>query len=157
MSVDGADTQLRLKDPIDPIEIIEHSYDLENWVSIARNYDGQWESTYPHTYTLSDLTGSPDQSMAVPTGNAGFYRKRSATNLEAVTNNALAARFLMQATFGPTLSAINSFPGVNSSTFGEPGDNSFETWISKLRLAPLPPRLLASAWRPRIYRSPRFS
>ncbi len=131
VSVDGTDTQLRLKDPIDPIEIIEHSYDLENWVSIARNYDGEWESTYPHTYALSNLIGSTDQSMAVPTSESGFYRKRSATNLETVTNNALAARFLMQATFGPTLSAINSFPGVNSSTFGESGDSSFESWIDQ--------------------------
>ncbi|MEC7610102.1 MAG: DUF1800 family protein, partial [Verrucomicrobiota bacterium] len=129
--IDGGDTQLRLKDPIDPIEIIEHSYDLENWVSIARNYDGEWESTYPFSYSLSDLTGSTDQLMAVPTGESGFYRKRSATNLETVTNNALAARFLMQATFGPTLSEINSFPGVNSSTFGQQGDNSFEAWIDQ--------------------------
>ena len=129
--VDGAGAQLRLKDPTNPIEIIEHSYDLENWVSVARNYDGNWENTYPHTYVLSDVAGSTDQSMAVPTSDSGFYRKRSASNLETVTNNALAARFLMQATFGPTLTAINSFPGVNSNTFGLQGDNSFENWIDQ--------------------------
>ena len=131
VSLDGTDTQLRLKDRIDPIEIIEHSYDLENWVSVARNYDGEWENTYPHTYPLSNVSGSTDKEMTVPTSESGFYRKRSATNVATATNKALAARFLMQATFGPTLSEIDDFEGVNSSTFGQPGDNSFETWIDQ--------------------------
>ena len=39
ITADVAETELLLKDKIDPIEIIEFSSDLENWIPVARNYE----------------------------------------------------------------------------------------------------------------------
>ena len=129
ITLDGAETDLLLSDKIDPIEIIEFSSDLENWIPVARNYGNQWETVFPHAYALSAVSGSTDQAMVLPTGEKGFYRKRSTSTINASSNKELASRFLMQATFGPSRSQINSFPNINSNTFGSPGDDSFENWI----------------------------
>ncbi len=123
----GAEAELLLKDKIDPIEIIEFSSDLDNWIPLARNYNDQWETIYPHAYALSAVAGSTDQIMSLPAGEEGYYRKRSSSTTNAISNTELASRFLMQATFGPTRSEIYNFPNVGSNSFGSPGD--FETWI----------------------------
>ena len=125
----GAEAELLLKDKIDPIEIIEFSSDLDNWIPVARNYNNQWETIYPHAYALSAVAGSTNQTMVLPTGEEGYYRKRSASTINTVSNKELASRFLMQATFGPSRSEINSFPNIYSNTFGSPGDDSFLDWI----------------------------
>ena len=125
----GAETELLLKDNIDPIEIIEFSSDLDNWIPVARNYNNQWETIYPHAYALSAVAGSTNQTMVLPTGEEGYYRKRSSSTINAISNTELASRFLMQATFGPTRSEIYNFPNVGSNTFGSQGDDSFEDWI----------------------------
>jgi len=125
----GAEAELLLKDKIDPIEIIEFSSDLDNWIPVARNYNDQWETIYPHAYALSAVAGSTDQIMSLPAGEEGYYRKRSSSTTNAVSNTELASRFLMQATFGPTRSEIYNFPNVGSNSFGSPGDDSFEDWI----------------------------
>jgi len=44
ITLDATETELLLKDKIDPIEIIEFSSDLENWIPVARNYENQWET-----------------------------------------------------------------------------------------------------------------
>ena len=143
----GAETELLLKDSIDPIEIIEFSSDLDNWIPVARNYNNQWETIYPHAYALSAVAGSTDQMMVLPTGEEGYYRKRSASTINTVSNKELASRFLMQATFGPSRSKINSFPNVNSNTFGSPGDDSFENWIdAQIAISPFYHR---AHWRER--------
>jgi hypothetical protein len=144
---DGVETELLLKDKIDPIEIIEFSSDLENWISVARNYGNQWETVFPHAYALSAVSGSTDQAMVLPTGEKGFYRKRSTSTINASSNKELASRFLTQATFGPSLSQINSFPNINSNTFGSPGDDSFENWIdAQIAISPFYHR---AHWRER--------
>ena len=101
ITLDVAETELLLKDKIDPIEIIEFSSDLENWIPVARNYGNQWETIFPHAYDLSAVAGSTDQAMVLPTGEKGFYRKRSTSTINASSNEELASRFLMQATFRP--------------------------------------------------------
>ena len=147
ITLEGAETELLLKDKIDPLEIIEFSSDLENWIPVARNYGNQWESIFPHAYDLSAVAGSTDQAMVLPTGEKGFYRKRSASTINASSNKELASRFLMQATFGPSRSKINSFPNINSNTFGSPGDNSFLNWIdAQIAISPFYHR---AHWRER--------
>ncbi len=144
---DVAETELLLKDKIDPIEIIEFSSDLENWIPVARNYENQWETIFPHAYDLSAVAGSTDQAMVLPTGEKGFYRKRSTSTINASSNEELASRFLMQATFGPSRSEINSFPNVTSNTFGSPGDDSFLNWIdAQIAISPFYHR---AHWRER--------
>ncbi len=147
ISLDGVEAELLLKDKIDPIEIIEFSSDLENWIPVARNYENQWETIFPHAYDLSAVAGSTDQAMILPTGEKGFYRKRSTSTINASSNEELASRFLMQATFGPSRSEINSFPNVSSNTFGSPGDDSFLNWIdAQIAISPFYHR---AHWRER--------
>lgn len=129
ITLEGAETELLLKDKIDPLEIIEFSSNLVDWIPVARNYGNQWESIFPHAYDLSAVAGSTDQAMVLPTGEKGFYRKRSTSTISASSNKDLASRFLMQATFGPSRAEINSFPNINSNTFGSAGDDSFLNWI----------------------------
>ncbi|MFL2833284.1 MAG: DUF1800 family protein [Coraliomargaritaceae bacterium] len=144
---DGAETELLLKEKIDPIEIIEFSSDLENWIPVARNYENQWETIFPHAYDLSAVAGSTDQAMVLPTGEKGFYRKRSTSTINASSNKELASRFLMQATFGPSRAEINSFPNINSNTFGSAGDDSFLNWIdAQIAISPFYHR---AHWRER--------
>ena len=129
ITLDGTDAELLLQDKIDPIEIIEFSSDLGNWIPVARNYGDQWETVFPHAYALSAVAGSTDQAMVMAMGEKGFYRKRSTSTINASSNRELASRFLMQATFGPSRAEIDSFPNINSNTFGSPGDDSFVDWI----------------------------
>ncbi len=144
---DGAETELLLKEKIDPIEIIEFSSDLENWIPVARNYENQWETIFPHAYDLSAVAGSTDQAMVMAMGEKGFYRKRSTSTINASSNRELASRFLMQATFGPSRAEIDGFPNVNSNTFGSPGDDSFVDWIdAQIAISPFYHR---AYWRER--------
>ena len=147
ITLDGAETDLLLKDKIDPIEIIEFSSDLENWIPVARNYGNQWETVFPHAYALSAVAGSTDQSMVLPTGEKGFFRKSSTSTINASSNKELASRFLMQATFGPSRAGIDNFPNINSNTFGSPGDDSFLDWIdAQIAISPFYHR---AYWRER--------
>ena len=147
ITLNGAETELLLKDKIDPLEIIEFSSNLETWIPVARNYGNQWENIFPHAYDLSAVAGSTDLAMVLPTGEKGFYRKRSTNTINASSNKELASRFLMQATFGPSRSQINSFPNINSNTFGSPGDESFEDWIdAQIAISPFYHR---AHWRER--------
>jgi uncharacterized protein (DUF1800 family) len=130
ITLDGAEAELLLQDKIDPIEIIEFSSDLAIWTPVARNYGDQWETVFPHAYALSTVAGSTDQAMAMAMGEKGFYRKRSTSTINASSNRELASRFLMQASFGPSRAEIDSFPNINSNTFGSEGDGSFLNWIN---------------------------
>ena len=96
---------------------------------------------------LSAVAGSTDQAMVMAQGEKGFYRKRSTSTINAASNEELASRFLTQATFGPTRSEINSFPNINSNTFGSPGDDSFLNWIdAQIAISPFYHR---AYWRER--------
>ena len=147
VSVDGTDAELLLQDKIDPIEIIEFSSDLATWTPVARNYGDQWETVFPHAYALSAVAGSTDQAMVMAQDEKGFYRKRSASTINASSNRELASRFLMQATFGPSRAEIEGFPNINSNTFGSEGDDSFEDWIdAQIAISPFYHR---AYWRER--------
>jgi uncharacterized protein (DUF1800 family) len=147
ISLDGVEAELLLKDKIDPIEIIEFSSDLAIWTPVARNYGDQWETVFPHAYVLSAVAGSTDQAMVMTQGEKGFYRKRSNSTINAASNEELASRFLTQATFGPSINEINSFPNINSNTFGSAGDDSFEDWIdAQIAISPFYHR---AHWRER--------
>ena len=139
------ETELLLKGSIDPIEIIEYSSNLESWIPVARNYNNQWETIYPHAYELSSVVNSTDKTMSLPAGEKGYYRKRSSSTINTLSNSELVSRFLMQATFGPKRSEIYNFPNVGSNTFGSPGD--FESWID-LQIA-ITPFYHRAYWRER--------
>ena len=142
--LNGAETELLLKDNFDSIEIIEYSNNLEIWTPVARNYNSQWETIYPHAYDLSAVSGSTDQTISLPAGEEGFFRKRSSSTMNTISNAKLASRFLMQATFGPSKSEIESFPNVNSNTFGT---SDFENWIdNQIAISPFYHR---AHWRER--------
>ena len=142
--LNGAETELLLKDNFDSIEIIEYSNNLEIWTPVARNYNSQWETIYPHAYDLSAVSGSTDQTISLPAGEEGFFRKRSSSTINTISNAKLASRFLMQATFGPSKTEIESFPNVNSNTFGT---SDFENWIdNQIAISPFYHR---AHWRER--------
>ncbi len=140
----GAEAEVLLKDNFDPVEIIEYSNNLKIWTPVARNYNNQWETIYPHAYDLSAVSGSTDQTISLPAGEEGFLRKRSASIMSTISNSKLASRFLMQATFGPSKSDIENFPNVNSNTFGT---SDFENWIdNQISISPFYHR---AYWRER--------
>ncbi|MEC7609541.1 MAG: hypothetical protein VX964_05175, partial [Verrucomicrobiota bacterium] len=68
ISLDAANIELLLKDKIDPIEIIEFSSDLGNWIPVARNYGDQWETVFPHAHAISAVAGSTNQAMVMAKG-----------------------------------------------------------------------------------------
>ena len=122
--------QVLLKTPTDPLEIIEYSQELANWAPIARNYGQGWENAYPHAFPIYAVAGS-NENMDVPLSSRGFFRKRSEATLPTLSNEALAARFLMQSTFGTTQSAIDSFPNINAANFLDASYSNFEQWIDQ--------------------------
>lgn len=109
---------------------LEWSTDLSNWTPVARDYGRNWENTFPHRLSIIQTDGV---SVLVDPINAPsrFYRVRSAdTASVALSNKQLAARFLQQATFGPTPEAIENFPGVvESADLNDAEYEVFEEWI----------------------------
>ena len=145
VTLQGAEAQVLLKDTIEPMEIIEFSSDLQEWVPVARNYAGVWETSFPHAYPITGVADSTDQALAMPRGAAGFYRKRAPASLVAPSNAALAARFLQQTTFGPRRSEIEAFPGVAAASALDLA--SYEAWIDQqIALSPFYHR---AYWRQR--------
>jgi hypothetical protein len=148
ISLDGAETELLLKDKIDPIEIIEFSSDLRK---LDPGSEELRKSVGNHfSSCLCSKRGGREAAIKpwfLPTGEKGFYRKRSTSTINASSNEELASRFLMQATFGASRSEINSFPNVNSNTFGSAGDDSFLNWIdAQIAISPFYHR---AHWRER--------
>ena len=122
--------ELGLSQPTYPIEILEYSDGLSEWVPVSRNYGNGWETIFPYSYTI-DNSNSNLSRILLPQGEQGFFRKRFESTAEAISNHELASRFLMQASFGPTLEAILSFPNVDSGNFIDENYTYFELWIDQ--------------------------
>ena len=142
-----------LSDSIHPIEVLEYSDSLSDWIPVSRNYGYGWETIFPFTYSLGSgvlsIPNSEDKngngildegedigylygpSEAAGNGtldssDIGFFRKRYQSTLPSTNHNQLASRFLRQATFGPKLSDILDFPSLPNSNFPD-----FESWIDQ--------------------------
>ena len=80
---------------------------MVTWIPVARNYSNSWESTFPYAYDIAQLSGEVE--MSIPYNSETFFRKSSNSTIEPKTNRELAAKFLLQSTFGPKLSSIDAF------------------------------------------------
>ena len=128
--LDNEQVEINLNDATYPIEILEYSDGLSEWAAVSRNYGKGWESIFPYSFTINHINNNLSK-LLVPLGEQGFFRKRFELVLDEVSNHELASRFLMQATFGPTLETIQSFPGVNAENFIDENYTNFEAWIDQ--------------------------
>ena len=152
INIDNSNVELDLNNTNFPIEVLEHSNTLSDWVPAARNYGKGWESVFPYAFTI-DNSSSEFSRLLLPQGEQGFFRKRFEHIVNEVSNYALASRFLMQATFGTTLGTIQSFPNVNMDNFLDENFTNFELWIDQ-QIAK-PPFFHRAYWRQRS--DPEFS
>ncbi|MFL2847917.1 MAG: DUF1800 family protein [Coraliomargaritaceae bacterium] len=130
-----------LSDSIHPIEILEYSDGLSEWVPVSRNYGKGWESVFPFGYSVVLET------LSMPQSNQGFFRKSYQASVASYENKELASRFLRQATFGPRIEDINNFPNVDGANFSDSEYSDFELWIdNQVAVAPFYHR---AYWRQR--------
>lgn len=122
--------KLNLNDATYPIEVLEYSDGLSDWIAVSRNYGKGWESVFPYSYAIEDNNGELSR-LLLPQGEQGFFRKRFEPTADGVSNYELVSRFLMQASFGPKLGTIASFPNVNSGNFIDENYTNFELWIDQ--------------------------
>ncbi len=142
---DGTMVHLWLDNSSYPLEVIEYSDGLSEWMPISRNYGNGWESISPNAYDV--YPADPVSVLILPQGNNGFFRKRYEKTISIPGNSALVSRFLMQATFGPTRSDIANFPNLATADLTESSYTSFESWIDQ-QIA-LPPFYHRAFWRQR--------
>ena len=120
-----------LSDSMHPIEILEYSDGLSEWVPVSRNYGKGWESVFPFGYSVVSET------LSMPQSNQGFFRKSYQASVASYENKELASRFLRQATFGPRIEDINNFPNVDGANFSDSEYADFELWIdNQVAVAP---------------------
>ena len=94
-----------------PIQVLEYSDGLSSWTPISRNYGNGWESVFPNAHSIN-TNAQGDSQISLSKNIQGFFRYRYETSHHTYTELELVSLFLMQATFGPNLSSITSFPGV---------------------------------------------
>ena len=106
-SIDNDKFQVLLpnSNPSDTLQLVEWSTNLTDWESVARNFGSSWHNTFPNTETLTNVNGSTAHERDL-THPQVYYRLSSASS-QALNNENSVARFLQQATFGPTVSTIN--------------------------------------------------
>ncbi|MFL2835244.1 MAG: DUF1800 family protein [Coraliomargaritaceae bacterium] len=114
-----------LSDSIHPIEVLEYSDGLSEWVPVSRNYGNGWETIFPYSYSLESGI------LSIPKGNEGFLRKRYESSEQNYSALELVSEFLMQATFGPNLNSIVTFPNVFDPNFHNNQYVNFEIWIDE--------------------------
>ena len=114
-----------LSDSIRPIEVLEYSDGLSEWVPVSRNYGNGWETIFPYSYSLESGV------LSIPKGNEGFLRKRFESSEQNYSAMELVSEFLMQATFGPNLNSIVTFPNVSDPNFHNNQYVNFEIWIDE--------------------------
>lgn len=114
-----------LSDSIHPIEVLEYSDGLSEWVPVSRNYGNGWETIFPYSYNLESGV------LSIPKGNEGFLRKRYESSDQNYSATELVSKFLMQSTFGPNLNSIVTFPNVSDPDFHNNQYVNFEIWIDE--------------------------
>jgi uncharacterized protein (DUF1800 family) len=107
---------------------LQWSTDLLNWKPAARNYGFGWGDLYAHPDKVQ--TGPDGQAFIHEMREEALFFRMEKRDSPSFTNRQLIARFLQQATFGPTRDLIESFPGVESpSDFSNFPYPYFEEWI----------------------------
>ena len=114
-----------LSDSIHTIGVLEYSDGLSEWVPVSRNYGNGWETIFPYCYSLESGV------LSIPKGNEGFLRKRFESSEQNYSAMELVSEFLMQATFGPNLNSIVTFPNVSDPNFHNNQYVNFEIWIDE--------------------------
>ena len=114
-----------LSDSIHQIGVLEYSDGLSEWVPVSRNYGNGWETIFPYSYSLESGV------LSIPKGNEGFLRKRFESSEQNYSAMELVSEFLMQATFGPNLNSIVTFPNVSDPNFHNNQYVNFEIWIDE--------------------------
>lgn len=113
--------------PTNQFRMLEWSTDMVNWEPVARDYGTDWENTFPFALPVS--TGGENQVLSDPNdSDKRFYRVVSTTTSSLNNSNSIA-RFLQQATFGPTRDLINNFPGLDSADLNDAPYTNYATWI----------------------------
>ena len=131
-SIDNDKFQVLLpnSNPSDTLQLVEWSTNLTDWESVARNFGSSWHNTFPNTETLTNVNGSTAHERDL-THPQVYYRLSSASSQVSLNNENSVARFLQQATFGPTVSTINQFPGINSNDLNDSPYSNYATWIQQ--------------------------
>ena len=130
INFDNSQVELGLDHSIHPIEVLEYSNSMFEWAPVARNYGNGWESIFPYSFIIDDSANGLSR-LLLPNAEQGFFRKRFEQIVDEVSNYELVSRFLMQASFGPSLQTIQSFPNVNSENFIDENYSNFEAWIDQ--------------------------
>lgn len=107
---------------------LEWSPDLGEWKPVARDFGFGWASLFAHPEKVQGDSSNRKFSHELVEDQLYFRMKQSP--VPAFSNRELAARFLQQATFGPTRELIDTFPGIDSPTgFGDYPYEFFGQWI----------------------------
>eukprot|EP01047_Picozoa_sp_COSAG01_P050259 COSAG01_NODE_5062_length_4518_cov_2.300294_2_plen_1028_part_00 len=101
---------------------------------VSRSYEGHdWEGVGVRAVNYA-CSGAPRKCYAVlPSTLAGDFFKLTTKSVPAAQNDALAARFLLHTTFGPTLAEIQSL----AASFGSDPQGAMASWVaSQMTLPP---------------------
>jgi uncharacterized protein (DUF1800 family) len=155
LSIRGTEVHLVLPDGTarhDLLTQLERSTDGHQWLPLARDYGANWHGLMPQPARLSVGQGGGTELQDARQAGAVFYRV-TANVAAAVDNRARAARFLQQATFGPTLADIDAFPGVaDASPVDAPPYPALRAWLAGQMAQPA--TSLRAYWRQRS--NPQF-
>ncbi len=118
------------------LQQLEWSTNLVDWEPVARDYLQGWENTYPHQVEITGESPTQVFSQAI-NGETRYFRTVEHPEI-VLSNRQAVSRFLQQATFGPTMELIESFPGIDvTDGFNEAPYTYFEQWIDQQAEIPL--------------------
>jgi uncharacterized protein (DUF1800 family) len=120
--------------PSNGLRMVEWSTDLDEWEPVARDYGFEWQNIFPTALPIS--AGSGSQVLSDPTNGLQRFYRVAAASTSPLNNTNSVSRFLQQATFGPTRSAIASFPGLTDPALNEPPYTHYQAWIDVQITAP---------------------
>ncbi len=123
------------------LRLIQSSTNLSDWEPIARNFGYDWQNVFPNTVTLDEAIDGRkyhevDFSSLSSFDGTVFYRI-SSNATQTVNNTNSVSRFLMQATFGPTLNSIHNFPGLNATDLNDAPFTYYNNWITSQMALPI--------------------
>lgn len=111
----------------DSLQQVEWSTNLVDWQPLARNFNNNWQNVFPNTEQIDEDSGVYSHSKDLSNDQV-FYRLSTATTTSPNITNSVA-RFLQQATFGPSLTTIQQFPGIDDPSFDTAPYSNHANWI----------------------------